>query len=215
MIRRLYSIIALLCVIHVVGGVGLLGTAVGTGRLDLETVRAVVKVVRGDEQPVETETVVPDPAAPAPVALASSESRIKELMAQQEIDRLKNDKARVDLDQQRILLDRAMMRLERERQDHVKRVAGYDKKIAAEREQQLSESFNVLVRTIGSMKPKNALQALMQRSDGEAVRILHELPQRSRTTIMDACKEPDQRTWRDRMFDKLSRHYASAGEITG
>ncbi len=216
MLKRLYSIVALLCVIHVLGGVGLLGTAFGTGRLDLETIRDVVEVLRGTQLPAEVPVATEDALVDTPRALASSESRIKELMERQEVDRLKNDKARVDLEQQRILLDRAMMRLERERQDHQNLVAGYESKLAAARAQELSQSFTVMVRTIGGMKPKNALQSLMNRSDGEAVRILHELPQRNRNIIMDSCKDIDQRQWRDRIFDKLSRHNRVAtGEGTG
>jgi flagellar motility protein MotE (MotC chaperone) len=209
MMKQLYYGAATVALVNCLALVGLGVFSWKTGRLDRERIEQVAAVLRNEApvNSVEAEgNIAPDPVA---AETQSSGTRISEAIQADEAERLKKDKMLADLQHQQVLIDRQMLRLQQEQERHDRDKSAYESQRRKREDQALSATFTQLVQTIGNMKPRNALNALMRRSDAEAVRVLTELAARKRLGIIDGCKNDDEVLWRDRMFDLMMKSVAT------
>ena len=201
-IARAYSALALMALLNMAALLGLGIYSYASGRLDGPRVQRLLAALR-DSGSAAVRSVPPSGAEDEPQSGLSSEAAIQTVLAEREVERLKADRLLVDLHHERALLDRRMLQLQQDAAEFERRSASHESRLAAEREQQLSESFQQIVQTVAGLRPRSAVQALMARPQAEAVQILMDMPARKRTQIAEACRSADQIRWRDAMFEAM------------
>jgi len=211
-LKNLYSALALFAFINFTILSGLIGHAYLTGKIDRDKVDQMAAIIHGEESIDQAEEVSQgDAVAGGPMSSTkTSASKIREAIQQEDMDRLKRERAQVDLLREQTMQDRGWIKLEQKQKQFEQRKATYAAQQKKKREQELSSSFLEAVASIGGMKPKNALSALMNRTENEAVKLLSKLGERKRNRILDACKNQNQTMWRDRMFDLMLKQRALA-----
>ncbi len=208
-----YSGLALFALIHLLILLGIVGYAYQTGRIDLAKIEKISAIIRGD-QPEESETVA-DGADAAPEAdsqAESSEELIEVAMQQDEMDGLLRERARADIRNENLLVDRRMMKLQRDKESHEQRVTRQTEQAKKRRESEGNAARQETIAMIGSLDSKKARDFLMNLPDADAVKILLTLPGRKSKGILEACKTPEQTRWRDRVLNAMLTQPAGAGE---
>lgn len=182
---RFGATLALLHLLALGGGVGYL---ISTGRLDAVRAREIVSLLSGpdagdaaDSETVEAEDQGDD-AAGKPV-WSAEEERLREESAWRNAERYRAEieqrlkfiiAARVDVDRRREEFEKlkSEQRLEEKRRAAQQDQVGYAKEIEL----------------IAALKPKVALQQLMNMSDADAARIVFELETRKAKKIFEAAR---------------------------
>ncbi len=208
-----YSGLALFALIHLLILLGIGGYAYQTGRIDRAKIEQISAIIRGD-QPEALEAVA-DKADPAPEVdseAGSSEDLIKQAMQQDEMDGLLRHRARADIRNESMLVDRRRMKLQRDREAYEQRVAREDEQANKRRENEENAARQATIKTIGGMAPKTARDFLMNSPEADAVKILLTLPDRKRKGVLEACKTLEQSRWRDRVLNAMLTQPVSPGE---
>lgn len=211
---RTYSILALLALLNMSGLVALGVYLCASGRLDRGRVQRLLTALRDSRTGALRAESPSGETADSPAGI-SSQAAIQTVLQDREVERLRTDRLLVDLQHERALLDRRMLQLQEDTAEFERRSASHESRLAAERAQELSESFQQVVQTIAGLKPRSAVQALMARPQAEAVQILADMPARKRAQIADACRSAEQVRWRDAMFEAMVQTSAQPGPETG
>ncbi len=208
-----YSGLALFALIHLLILLGIGGYAYQTGKIDRAKIERISAIIRGDQP--ETPEAVADEADASPEVdrqAESSEDLLKEAMKQDEMAGLERERARADIRNLNMLLDRRMAKLQRDREAHDQRVARQNEQANKRRENEENAARQATIKTIGGMAPKMARDFLMNYPEADTVKILLTLPDRKRKGVLEACKTLEQTQWRDRVLNAMLTQPASAGK---
>ncbi len=206
-----YSVLALFALIHLVILLGLAGYAYRTGRIDRAKIEKIAAVIRGDEHSEPQATAAEDVAPGPQGSTETSAQMITEALEAEEMKQLKAERARADIRNLSIVMDRRALRLQKEQEAHERKVALYEEQLRKRREQELSGAHKKSIDTIGSMDSKKARDFLMNASDADVVKILLALSDRKRKGILESCKTQEQTAWRDRILNAMLKQPALAG----
>ncbi len=208
-----YSGLALFALIHLLFLLGIGGYAYQTGNIDRAKIERISAIIRGD-QPETPEAVVDEADASPEVdrQAESSEDLLKEAMKQDEMAGLERERARADVRNLNMLLDRRMAKLQRDQEAHDQRVARQNEQAKKRRENEENAARQATIKTIGGMAPKMARDFLMNYPEADTVKILLTLPDRKRKGVLEACKTLEQSRWRDRVLNAMLTQPASAGK---
>lgn len=208
-----YSALALFALIHLLILLGVVGYAYQTGRLDRAKIEQISAIIRGGP-PVASEAVA-DGADATPGAhgqAESSEDLIEQAMKRDEMDRLQRERALADLRNLNLLVDRRMVKLQRDQEAHDQRVIRQNEQVNKQRENEENASRQATIKTIGGLAPKKARDFLANLPQADAVKILLTLPDRKRKGILEACKTPEQTRWRDKVLSAMLTQPVDAPE---
>ena len=208
-----YSGLALFALIHLLILLGIAGYAYQTGRIDRAKIEQISAIIRGDQP--ETPEAVADGADVTPEAdgqAESSEDLIEQAMKRNEMERLQRERVLADIRNLNLLVDRRMVKLQRDQEAHDQRVARQNEQMNKRRESEENAARQTTIATIGGLDPKKARDFLMNSSEVDAVKILLTLPKRKRKGILEACKTPEQTRWRDKVLSTMLTQPAGAGE---
>ncbi len=208
-----YSGLALFALIHLLILLGIAGYAYQTGRIDRAKIEQISAIIRGD--PPEGAEGVADGADVTPEAdgqAESSEDLIEQAMKRDEIERLQRERALADLRNLNLLVDRRMVKLQRDQEAHDQRVTRQNEQVNKRRENEENAARQKTIETIGDLDAKKARDFLMNLPEADAVKILLTLPDRKRKGILEACKTPDQTRWRDKVLREMLTQPAGARE---
>ncbi len=208
-----YSGLALFALIHLLILLGMAGYAYQTGRIDRVKIEQISAIIRGDQP--ETPEAVGDGPEVTPEAdgqAESSEDLIEQAMKREEIERLQSERVLADIRNLNLLVDRRMVKLQRDQEAHDQRVTRQNEQMNKRRENEENAARQETIKTIGSMAPKRARDFLMNLSEADAVKILLTLPGRKRKGILEACKTPEQTRWRDKVLSAMLTQPAGARE---
>ncbi len=208
-----YSGLALFALIHLFILLGIVGYAYQTGRIDRAKIERISTILRGDP-PEESKAVADgaDAALEADGQAESSEDLIEQAMKREEIERLQSERVRADIRNLDLLVNRRMLKLQRDQEAHDQRVVRQNEQVSKRRESEENAARQKTIATIGSMAPKMARDFLMNSSEADAVKILLILPDRKRKGILEACKKPEQTRWRDKVLSAMLTQPAGARE---
>ena len=208
-----YSGLALFALIHLLILLGIAGYAYQTGRIDRAKIEQISAIIRGDHP--EGADGLADAADVMPEAdgqAKSSEALIKETMKRDEMERLQRERALADIRNLNLLVDRRMVKLQRDQEAHDQRVARQNEQVNKRRESEENAARQETIKTIGGLDPKRARDFLMNSPQADAVKILLTLPGRKRNGILEACKTPEQTQWRDKVLRAMLTQPAGARE---
>ncbi len=210
---RAYSGLALFALIHLLILLGIGGYAYQTGRIDRAKIERISVIIRGDE-PDEPEVVAggSDVTPEVDGQAESSEDLIEQAMKRDEMERLQRERALADIRNESLLVDRRMVKLQRDQEAHDQRVARQNEQMNKRRESEENAARQETINTIGGLDSKKARDFLMNLAEADAVKILLTLPARKRKGILEACKTPDQTRWRDKVLGAMLTQPAGARE---
>lgn len=196
-IKKIYRMLALLALVHVVA----IGVAVGyfamSGKVTPDRVRAAIDVLRNESIPMdESAKQTPDVNA-NDEADSSAQARTVDADAE-ELRRLNLQRVRMHAEQQLILAKRQIMEARREREEFERRVAQFN----ASREQQSElvrgEAFEKELEILSQLKSKIALDRLLLLPVDDAARLLMQMDTRKSRKIIEAAHK-DQSKWSQMM----------------
>ena len=208
-----YSALALFALIHLLILLCIAGYAYSTGRIDRAKIEQILAIIRGDteegsEALADGVDVTPEADGPA----ESSEDLIEQAMKRDEMERLQRERALADLRNLDLLLNRRMLKLQRDQEAHDQRVTRQNEQVNKRRENEENAARQATIKTIGGLDPKKARDFLANLPEADAVKILLMLPDRKRKGILEACKTPDQTRWRDKALSAMLTQPAGARE---
>ena len=208
-----YSALALFALIHLLILLGIAGYAYQTGRIDRAKIEQISAIIRGD-QPEGSEALadVADVTPEADGQAESSEDLIEQAMKRDEMERLQRERALADIRNLNLLVDRRMVKLQRDQEAHNQRVTLQNEQVNERRESEENTARQKTIATIGGLDPKKARDFLMNLPEADAVKILLILPDRKGKGILEACKTPDQTRWRDKILSAMLTQPAGARE---
>ncbi len=208
-----YSGLALFALIHLLILLGIAGYAYATGRIDRAKIEQISAIIRGD-QPEESEAVADgsDVTPETDGQAESSEDLIKEAMKRDEMEGLQRERVLADIRNLDLLLNRRMLKLQKDREAHEQRVARQNEQVNKRRESEDNAARQATIKTIGGLDPKKARDFMMNLPEADAVKILLTLPERKRKGILEACKTPEQTRWRDMVLNAMLTQPAGARE---
>lgn len=203
-----YSVLALFALLHFLIGAGLLVYAWASGRLDRAKIEQIAAIVRrqGPAAPTQTASVDTPPAVQA--GQVTSAQKITEAIEQDEMQRLRTERAQADLRQFNVLVDRRALKLQKDQEEFEKRITTLQEQSRLRNQQELSAAQTKTIETIGQMDAKKAREFLMTTTDADAIRILLSLPDRKRKAVLESCKTSDQMSWRDRILNAMLKEPA-------
>ncbi len=194
LLRRAYDGLALFAMLNLVGLVGLLALLSSSGTLNIEKVRRIVGVMRGEE-PVPLEGAEKQEASEAvPVDEQKIAAALNESDTDVQIMRLEGERIKAELDQRLALNNSILLRVttERERFQRERDVAEKQKDQA--RRQRQSKGFRKQIAIYEALSPKVAVEHLLSLPDpDDAAAIFFELDTRKAKKIIEAAKRPDQK----------------------
>jgi len=202
-LRRVYDGLSMFALLNLVGLVGLLALLSSSGTINIDKVRRIVGVMRGEEpagQPVHRLTGPIDgtnkgeaseaaPATEQPVAAARNESD-----TDVQIIRLEGERIKTELDQRLALNNSILLRVttERERFQRERDVAEKQQDQALRKRQ--SDGFRKQIAIYEALSPKVAVEHLLSLPDlDDAAVIFLEMDTRKAKKIIEAAKRPDQK----------------------
>lgn len=199
-----YSGLALFALIHLVILLGVAGYAYLTGRIDRTQIEQISAIIRGD-LPDATEAVVEgaDVTSEADGHAESSEDLIEQAMKREEMERLQRERALADIRNESLLVDRRMLKLQKDQEAYAQRVTRQNEQMNKRRESEENAARRDTIKTIGALDPKKARDFLMNLPQADAVKILLTLPERKRKGILEACKAAKQTQWRDKVLTAM------------
>ncbi len=208
-----YSGLALFALIHLFILLGIAGYAYATGRIDRAKIEKISAIIR-DDQPEGVDSVADgsDVTPETDSQPESSEDSIKEAMKRDEMEGLQRERALADIRNLNMLVNRRMLKLQRDQEAYDRRVIRQNLQVNKRRENEENAARQETIKTIGSLNPKKARDFLMNSPQADAVKILLTLPDRKRRGILEACKTPDQTRWRDEVLSAMLTQPAGARE---
>ena len=209
----IYSALGLFALIHLLILLGIVGYAYQTGRIDRAKIEQIAAIIRGD-QPEESDAVAegPDVSPEKGGQAESSEELIEHAMKRDVMEGHQRQRARADIRNESLLVDRRRLRLQRDQEAHKQRVARHDEQVNKRRESEENAARQATIKTIGGLDAKKARDFLMNLPEADAVKILLALPERKRKGILEACKTPEQTRWRDKVLNAMLTQPADAPE---
>jgi flagellar motility protein MotE (MotC chaperone) len=182
---KTYHVAAAFALLNLLGlGAGIT-YLIATGRLNIERAREIAKVVRGEDEPVSTES--PDSQDDATQGIPPDHAR-KDLHVQDEIRWRSTDRYRAQLEQRLKFINAVRLDVERKREE-----------LERLRERQRDERTRLAqsaaspgrqkeIEIIAALRPNAALKQVMAMPEADAARILFELDNRKVKKIFEAAK---------------------------
>lgn len=201
LLRRAYDGLALFAMLNLVGLVGLLALLSSSGTLNIEKVRRIVGVMRGEE-PVPQDGLTgaiegTDKKEASETALVN-EKKVAAASSESDMDvqimRLEGERIKAELDQRLALNNSILLRVatERERFQREQDIAERQKNQARRKRQ--SDGFRKQIAIYEALSPKVAVEHLLSLPDlDDAAAIFLELDTRKAKKIIEAAKRPDQK----------------------
>ncbi len=203
-LRRVYDLAALLALLNMIALAGLGAFLLGTGAVDLEKLRQMVMVLRG-EGPSATDQ--------SDVALAETDhSRNGEVaqgngvdsQEQLEILRLEAARIRAELDQRLALNNSIMLRVTTQKDAFQQERQDAERRERASQARRQEEGFKKQIAIYEGLAPKFAIQHLLALDDpDEAARILLEMETRKAKKIVEAAKRDDQMRKMQKIVERI------------
>ncbi len=208
---KAYSALALFALIHLLILLGIAGYAYQTGRIDRAKIEQISAIIRGD-QPEGSDAVADGSEVTSETdgQAESSEDLIEQAMKREEIERLQSERVLADIRNLNLLVDRRMVKLQRDQEAHDQRVVRQNEQMNKRRESDENAARQTTIATIGSLDSKKARDFLLNLSEADAVKILLSLPDRKRKGVLEACKTPEQTQWRDKVLSAMLTQPAGA-----
>ncbi len=193
-LRRTYDGLAMFAILNLVGLVGLLALLSSSGTLNIEKVRRIVGVMRGEEPAPIDGTEKEEASEAAPARKNEVAAAIKESDTDVQVMRLEGERIKAELDQRLALNNSILLRVttERERFQRERDVAEKQKDQARRKRQ--SDGFRKQIAIYEALSPKVAVEHLLSLPDpDDAAAIFLEMDTRKAKKIIEAAKRPDQK----------------------
>ncbi len=192
-VKRVYDIVALFALLHVIAVFALGSFLIGTGALDSQKVRRMAAVLRGDDAAQEESKT---PEEPPPTGTATPTGQ-KDIVAESQMDieimRREGERIKAELDQRLALNNSILLRVMTERERFRRERDEEARRQEAAGKQRREEGFKKQLAIYESLAPKVAVEHLLAMSDpDEAARILLEMATRKAKKIVEVAKRGDQ-----------------------
>lgn len=211
MVKKLYNVLALVTLLHVVAVVLTGAFLVLTGRLDAQRIDAALAALRG-ESPAPDEAVEDAAAADAPVRQAAQKHPWDPGEMDHEILRRETERAKEELRQRLALNNRILLQVTTEREAALREREQAAKMRVQADEQRNEQGFRKQVELLEGLSAEDAVDFLLTLDDPDmAARVLYEMDDRKAQKLVGAATG-DRRV---RMMEILKRVREAAPERTG
>jgi len=190
MLKKAYRIVALVALLHFVAAAGVVGYLVATGKLTAEQAERIAEVLRGElaqPQGAQADTIE---EAPPP---ANSAESLQRGQLREEMGRYRADRRRTELEQQAAAARAALLQVTREREALERQVASFESRQQTRKKQEESVGFKKDLSLLSSLKPKDSLYFLLQKSPEDAAKVLLLMETRKAKRIIEAARSPAQK----------------------
>ena len=202
-LARVYAVLALFALIHLGVLLGIAAYAYHSGRIDRDKMAKIMALIRGDELEAGAADE-PEGSAAAPEGSTETSAQvITDNTTKEDMVQLERQRARADVYNLSIMVDRRALKLQKDQEAHSRAVTLHEEQMRQRQEQELSDSHTKTIDTIGALDPKRARDFLMNTSDADVLTVLLSLPDRKRKRILGSCKTQDQTQWRDRVLNAM------------
>ncbi len=197
LLKQLYSAVALVALVNLLGVGGLVGYLVSSGQLDEDKARAVVALIKGEKIEQESEDAsevsVEEDDSEIPIEARVATSR-EQARVSQEIARRDTDRYRTQLEQRLKFIQRERLELDRMREEFKRQQEQAHASATRSRERQQTAGFAKELEILRSLKPDAALTQIMTMEDAQAAELLFKLETRKVKKIFEAAKTEAQTT---------------------
>jgi len=202
MMKRVYTILALLAMVNLFAIAGFVGFLFATGRLNKDRVGQVAQVLRGEypaSQPVAASQPTTQEAPPQ-----RSGQEIAAGQARRETLQLQNERLEQESAQRKSLGESLEVRVLRRLEEIQKRNETFEKQKKALQQQSEQEGFTQALELYSGMDPKLAKDLLKSKEkDADVVHLLTKMDSNRRTKIVNACKTAEEKLWIRRILDQI------------
>lgn len=195
-LKKIYSLVAMMALLNLLGIGGVVGYLVWSGKLGSEKMEQIAGIFRGDGAEVEEgqaekadESVV---EAKAAAPSRSSEELDRDQEAEEQF-RLKADRRRAELNQQSDTIASARLEVTRQREALERRALQLEAQARRRQKAEQTEGFKKEMDLLSSLKPREALFYVLQRSSEDAASLILNLNTRKAKRIVEAAKTPAQK----------------------
>lgn len=189
-LKRVYQGVALLALLNLAAVSGLVGYLVATGQLTGERVERAAAALQGEppaERAAEAETVA-ETASPK-----QSSDVLQRNGEDEEAARLRTDRRRAELEQQAATIAAGRLEMTRQREAFERRQAEVRAQTQQREQQEQSAGFRKELDLLSSVKPKVALEYLLEKPKEDAAALLLAMDTRQGKRLVEAAKNASQR----------------------
>jgi len=211
-VKRLFTIVSLLAIVHVAALAGTAAYAWSQGWMTKDRVLGAVAVLRDEDVDTGDSSGEEVIAEEAP---KSAGELIQRNVAVEERSRIELARREREIEDSWRLLETQQLAFLREKEDFkaAKRRLAEEREAQAKREGDsgLKKEMEIL----SGIKSKEAKELLKQKNDADVVRILMAMENRQARKIVSACKTNEERLWIGRILGQLHERNAAQAEALG
>jgi len=211
LLKRIYTVVAILAIVNLLVMVVLIGVAWASGRLSAERVEQFAMVLRGELDEEQAPATQPAATQPAPQAASEKIRHDEEL---EEILARRFDWHRRELENLVSLMDAARLEQLQQREALQQEMAQYEQARQAWLEQEQRDGFKRSLEYLETVDPKIAKSLLQQKKDADAAQFLSAMNSRKGRDIIEECTTPEDREWIGRVLNTIEQGAASQAEDT-
>ena len=211
MLKRIYTVVAILAIVNLLVMVVLIGVAWASGRLSAERVEQFAMVLRGELDEEQAPATQPAATQPAPQAASEKIRHDEEL---EEILARRFDWHRRELENLVSLMDAARLEQLQQREALQQEMVQYEQARQAWLEQEQRDGFKRSLEYLETVDPKIAKSLLQQKKDADAAQFLSAMNSRKGRDIIEECTTPEDREWIGRVLNTIEQGAASQAEDT-
>ena len=209
-VKKAYRLLALLALLHLLAAGGGLAYLVGTGRLDGERLEQIANVLRGELSTPQAAQAQEIARVEAP---AKSAEAIEREQTAEQIKRHEIDRRLAELEQQAATARAALLKVTRQREAHQREKEEFAAQRRQRDKQERSEGFRKDLDLLGSLKPKVAVDYLLQKPTEDAAQMLLLMETRKAKRIIEAARTPAQRKKMAEIYQLLSEMAPANSEL--
>lgn len=194
LLRRVYDGMTMFALLNIVGLVGLLAFLSGSGAINVEKMRRIVGVMRGDE-PVSVEADLgSEPSETASTEEQQDLAVVNESDSDVQVMRLEGERIKAELDQRLALNNSILLRVTAAHERFQQARDAVQKQDDQALRKRRSDGFKKQIAIYEALSPKVAIDHLLGLPDrADAAAIFLQMDTRKAKKIIEAGKRPDQK----------------------
>ncbi|MFQ5489591.1 MAG: hypothetical protein ACE5GE_02615 [Phycisphaerae bacterium] len=195
-LKKAYRLVALMALLNLLVVGGLVGYLVSAGKLGSEQVEQVAAILRGEKDEVEPDSAeeaeAEEPAAETAAPARSAAQLDRDQEAEEKL-RLQADRRRAELNQQSATIASARLEVTRQREALERRASQLEEQARLRQKAEQTDGFKKEMALLSSLKPREGLFYLLQKTKEDAASLMLVLPTRKAKRMVEAAKSPAQK----------------------
>lgn len=194
LVRRVYDGMTMFALLNIVGLVGLLAFLSSSGAINIEKVRQIVGVMRGDGAGSVEADSSDDPAGTGLTEQMKDAAVVSESDADVQVMRLEGERIKAELDQRLALNNSILLRVTAAHERFQETRDAAQQQDAKSRQKRRSDGSKKQIAIYEALSPKVAIEHMLGLPDSaDAAAIFLQMDTRKAKKIIEAAKRPDEK----------------------